>query len=188
MRCEVYVYTSNNKIAHIIDEVLPFPTDANTTRIIVFDTDEYSAESAFIRSHNITWDGANLRINDSIYLSAAWIAARASEVNQADVLAAAKAGLRDKIALAKEHADTITIMLNMVLNQTQLQTVQPDRFNNVRAVITNAPQGFRDRVVTDVQQELGFDVTGTLTVAQQRQACLYLRMWCMPLAFLVSLA
>ncbi len=187
MRCEVYVYL-NNAIAHIIDESFPITPDANTTRIIVFDASTYPTESDFIRSHNMLWDGANLRHDGNIYLSAAWIAARLAEANQASTIASAKSGLKDKIALAQTHADTIKVLFNAVLDQTINQTVQPTRFTDLRTIITNAVPAFRDRVVTDIQQELGFDVTGNLTLAQQRQATLYMRAWVTGMALLLTLA
>lgn len=100
----------------------------------------------------------------------------------------AKAGLKSKISLAQTHADAIKNLFNEVLDQTLNQTVQPDRFNVLKAIIDASVPAFRNRLITDIQQELGIDVTGSLTLAQQRQCTLYIRAWVTGLALLLSLA
>jgi hypothetical protein len=142
-----------------------------------------------VNVHLLNWNpvAEELKLGDDVLIDSVWIQARESELTQASDLKAAKVGLRDKMALAQTHAATITILFNAVLDQTVNQTVQPTRFDNLKAVIQNAPQAFRDRLITDCVQELGVDPTGVLTAPQQRQATLYLRAWVTPLALLLSL-
>jgi hypothetical protein len=101
-------------------------------------------------------------------------------------ITAAQAGLRDKVSLAETHATTIKVLFNAVLDQTINQTVQPTRFDNLKTVIQNAAPAFRDRLITDCVQELGFDPTGVLSAAQIRQATLYVRAWVTGLALLLT--
>lgn len=72
---------ANGTIAHVWDELYT-PDDGATLRV-TFHVDSYQTEFQHIADHakQATWDGANLRIDGNIYLSAAWIAARLAEVN-----------------------------------------------------------------------------------------------------------
>lgn len=177
-------------IAHVDDGMFPFTPDANTTRVIQFAMDSYGTEYQHIASNTKAafWDGANLQIDNVVYLDAAWIAARAAEIAQAGNIADAQTGLRDKVDLARTHAVTIRILFNAVLDQTIGQTAQPTRFDTLKTIIQNAPLAFRERLITDCIQELGFDPTTPLSAAQIRQATLYVRMWVTGLALLLSVA
>lgn len=103
-----------------------------------------------------------------------------------ETIESAQSGLLDKVALAEQYADSIKTLYNAVLDQTENQTAQPNRFNALYAVVQAAPLAFRSRFVTDCTQELGFDVAGTLTLNQQRQTCLFIRVWVTGLALLLS--
>ena len=114
-----------------------------------------------------------------------WLAAHTATVAHTATIETAQSGLLDKVALAEQYAADIKTLYNAVLDQTENQTVQPTRFNNLYAVVQAAPVALRNRVVTDIQEELGFNVTGSLSAAQQRQACLYLRVFATQLATLL---
>lgn len=124
---------------------------------------------------------------DTATLESALDSANTASASQTTI-ESAQAGLKDKVSLASSNADNIKTLFNAVLDQTIDQTIQPTRFENLNAVLATLSIGFRNRLITDIQEELGFDVTGTLTATQQRQACLYIRMWITPLAVLLSKA
>jgi hypothetical protein len=163
---------------------------ATWQRIAVYDETAYPVIHQTLSDNvkNATWANGQLTINGQVVIDSAWIAARQAEITQAGNVASAKTGLLDKIDLAKTHATTIRTLFNAVLDQTINQIAQPTRFDALKAVIQNAPLAFRERLITDCIQELGFDPTGTLSAAQIRQATLYVRMWITGLALLLSVA
>lgn len=186
MIAQIYA-RQDGTIAHVADNSFSITPDPDTTLVIEFDAATYSTEYQHIADNSKAafWDGANLQINSAVYLDSAWIAARQAELTQAESIEAAQSGLLDKVLLAEQYATDIKTLYNAVLDQTENQTVQSARFNALYAVVQAAPLAFRNRIITDIQQELGFDVTGTLTATQQRQACFYLRVFSTQLATLL---
>lgn len=108
-----------------------------------------------------------------------------NELTSEQQIESAQSGLLDKVLLAEQYASDIRTIYNLVLDFTELQITQPTRFNNLLSAFTASAMAFRNRFITDCEQELGFNPTGTLTVAQQRQTTLYARVWITPLVLLL---
>lgn len=72
-------------IAHIVDSSFAITPDADTTLVIRFSIDAYPAEYQHIAANSTAafWDGANLQIDNVVYLSSVWIAARQNELTTA---------------------------------------------------------------------------------------------------------
>jgi len=185
-----YVYARpDGTIPQVWDTSYGAPA-ANTTLISRFDFDTYRA-IYFALADNvkaIRYEGGAIVLGAEVIVSAAWIADRELEIVTASNVTTAKSGLKDKIALARDHADAIKRIFNTVLDQTIDQTTQPTRWNNIKEQIDHAStaNAFKVRFAKDVLEELGFDANGVLSAAQIRQITLYTRMWITSLALLLS--
>lgn len=128
-------------------------------------------------------------ITDTEAIIATYESSYATLVAEQQAIDDAIVGLRDKIALAHDpnNAPSITILFNTVLDQTLNRVAQPTRYNNIRAVMDAAPASFQNRFNDDLLAEVGIDATATpLSAAQQRQYCLFARVWMTPLGMLLK--
>lgn len=77
---------------------------------------------------------------------ATWQALAQTKLDAAAAFLAAKAGLREKIALAQTHAANITILWNLCLTQVENNTAHPTKYNNVRTFVDALPAALRNRL------------------------------------------
>lgn len=112
----------------------------------------------------------------------------ATILSDGERLTNAKQGLSDKTQLARDHAADIMPLFNTILDQTLNQTTQPARYDTIRAVVDGSAAGFRAAFHGDLLQEMGIDASAALTAAQQRQYCVYARVWVNQVGLLLSLA
>lgn len=183
----VMIYArQDGTLAHVWDMDYGAP-DEDTTLIVQFDMDTYLSIYQQIADNvkDVLYTNGNLQIGEVVIVDSTWIAARQTELTQAETIESAQSGLLDKVLLAEQYADSIKTLYNAVLDQTENQTMQPTRFNNLYAVVQASSNAFRNRIITDIEQELGFNVTGTLSATQQRQACFFLRVFSTELATLL---
>lgn len=181
----------NGSIAHVDDGTFPFIPELNTSVIVTFDGEIYPEQYQQIAQDTtrVHWNGSALLLDNVEYLSAAFIAARLAETTKNNAISAAKSGLKDKVILAQNHAETIRQLFNAVWDNSLTLATQPTRFQALQTIVANASQAFRNVIVTDIQQELGFDVTSAgLTLAQQRQATAFMRSWTVGAALLLTQA
>jgi hypothetical protein len=148
--CSVYA-RQDGTIAHVADSTFPITPDPDTTRVIQFSIDAYPVEYQHISDNSKTafWDGANLQIDSVVYLNAAWVAARQTEITQADVkaiartlmLSDAKNYLSAQLQSASPNVQTIfTTVKNYVdgnATLTQMLTNQIALFNTAYGVTVN---------------------------------------------------
>lgn len=117
----------------------------------------------------------------------AWVIVQAQIASEATIRSA-RQDLRDKIALAHDSAfaPVIKSLFNATLDNTLGQVGQPARFTAIQTIVNAAPNAFKNRFITDLQEELGIDYATISTTTQQRQASFFARVWSTQLALLLS--
>lgn len=118
-----------------------------------------------------------------------WGQYQTEQTNETNVLNA-KQTLKSKIQLAKDYATSIQVIFNADLDETINQSIQPNRYNTLSALMELQPNAFKNRFYNDIREEMGLNfptILATATLAQQRQYCVYLRTWITQIAFLLSL-
>jgi hypothetical protein len=98
------------------------------------------------------WNEVLQMLNGTPYPSennlATWQAAAQAKLDAQLAVSSARKGLKDKIALAKQYATEIKILYNTCLEQIENNTGNPNRYNNVLAVVNALPSALRNRVNT----------------------------------------
>lgn len=117
-----------------------------------------------------------------------WENNRLTVLQEANELADSRNGLREKIDFSKTFHAEIKILFNAVLEETETQTVQPDRYTTLRAVMDAQTSAFRNRFNNDLMEEAGIDSTSISTTNQRRTYSLYLRLWISGLAILLGMS
>lgn len=146
MICSIYA-RQDGTIAHIDDGIFAITPDPDTTLVIQFAIDSYPTEYQHIADNSKAafWDGANLQIDNVVYLDSAWIAARQAELTQAGNDATEDSSARDTLldlaasALTQIAADRAAIASGKtaLANAATLAAVKPivdgmlDRLDNV---------------------------------------------------------
>lgn len=126
-----------------------------------------------------------------IQINAWWIQLVEDTNNQLAIENAVKNsinGIKEKLQLSYDYAEDIKIIYNAVLEATLNNQDTNTRFQILHDLVELRPSAFKNRLNNDVLQEVGFDVNvvlPTITQAQKRQYCLYLRIWITNLTLLL---
>lgn len=116
-----------------------------------------------------------------------WETERLAEIDNENEITDSRNGLKEKISLAQAFHSEIKTVFNAILEETETQTVQPARYNTLRALMDSQSGTFKNRFNTDLLQEARIDESNITTDTQRSTYCLYLRTWITGLVILLAL-
>lgn len=116
-----------------------------------------------------------------------WENARLLSLTNEAAVGESKNGLKEKIAFAQLLHSEIKTVFNAILEETETQTVQPARYNTLRALVDSQSGTFKNRFNNDLLQEARIDSSTISTDSQHSTYCLYLRTWITGLVILLAL-